>query len=262
MTTRHRLVAALAALAVVVTACGGDDEDATGGAADPASATSDDPTAVDNTPTTTTPPAGGVGVATTADTGDESGPDATVSPDLPEEIAGEVGAMQVIGDPLPQWGADTTTENDPARGMVAPVLVGQDFDGNPLRVDATAGGPTLVVFLAHWCPHCNNEVPRINELRDAGRFPADLNVVAVSTAIDPTRPNWPPSEWLVDLDWTYPAIADGVDMGAGEFIGTAAYGVGGFPFVTLVGADGTVKARWAGEHEPDEFLELVTSNLD
>jgi cytochrome c biogenesis protein CcmG/thiol:disulfide interchange protein DsbE len=260
MTARHRLVAATAALAMVtvITACGGDD-DASGITVE---VTSDDATAIDPAAPESSA-AGEAATATAAETaGPDDGPDATVSPDLPEEIAGEVGAMDVVGEPLPVFGPDVTTENDPALGMMAPVIVGQDFDGNTVRVDAAANGPTLVVFLAHWCPHCNNEVPRINELRDDGRFPADLNIVAVSTAVDPTRPNWPPSQWLGDKDWTYPAIADGVDMQEGQFIGATAYGVGGFPFVTLVGADGTVKARWAGEHEPDEFLELVTSNLD
>ena len=166
--------------------------------------------------------------------------------------------VTVDGTPLPA--EPDPGLDDPGLGQVVPEVTGQNFEG----VDVTIGhgAPTLAVFLAHWCPHCNNEVPRINELRDDGRFPADLNIVAVSTAVDPTRPNWPPSQWLVDRDWTYPAIADGVDMQEGQFIGATAYGVGGFPFVTLVGADGTVKARWAGEHEPDEFLELVTSNLD
>ena len=238
MNPRARLVAAIGALCIVVTACGGDDD----AAADTATATADTATA-------------------TADTAPGDGPDATVPADLPEELVGQVGPLEVDGEALPVLEQGVSVEDDPARGMTAPVLVGEDFDGATVRVDGAADGPTLVVFLAHWCPHCNNEIPRINELRDAGSFPDDLKIVAVSTAIDPSRPNWPPSEWIVDKDWTYPVIADGVDLEAGAFIGATAYGVGGFPFVTLVGSDGTVLARWAGEHTPEEFLELVTTNL-
>lgn len=256
MNRRHRWVAALGALTVVVTACGGDDEPVADTATATATASATATATDDGTATAT---ATDDASATPSEPGDA--PDATVSPDLPEPLVGEVRPLAVEGDALPQFGQDTTTENDPARGLPAPVLVGEDFDGNTVRVDAAANGPTLVVFLAHWCPHCNNEIPRINELRDAGSFPADLNIVAVSTAIDPSRPNWPPSAWIPAMDWTYPVIADGVDMVQSVFIGATAYGVGGFPFVALVGGDGTVKARWAGEHTPEEFLELVTSNL-
>lgn len=247
MNRRHRLVAAVGALALVVTACRDDEP-----VAAPPAETSPADTAVADTAVA------GTGAADTGATGD--GPNATVAPDLPEELAGEVGPLEVVGSPLPPLGGAAVAD-DPALGMVAPVLVGRGYDGSTVRIDATENGPTMVVFLAHWCPHCNSEIPRINELRDAGSFPADLNVVAVSTAIDPTRPNFPASEWLEDMDWTYPAIGDGVDMQAQRFIGTAAFGVDGFPFVTLIGADGTVAARWSGEHETDELLELVTSNL-
>jgi cytochrome c biogenesis protein CcmG, thiol:disulfide interchange protein DsbE len=240
MNRRHRFAAVTVGALVLVTAACGDD----------------DP--VESDPVETSPADTGT-AGTGAATGD--GPNATVAPNLPEELAGEVGPLEVIGSPLPPLGQGTTVADDPALGMVAPVLVGLDYDGSTVRVDAEENGPTMVVFVAHWCPHCNSEIPRINELRDAGSLPADLNVVAVSTAIDPTRPNFPASEWLDDLDWTYPAIADGVDMQAQRFIGTAAFGVDGFPFVTLIGADGTVAARWAGEHGTDELLELVTGNL-
>ena len=97
----------------------------------------------------------------------------------------------------------------------------------------------MVVFLAHWCPHCNAEIPVINELRDAGRVPAGVNVVAVSTAVSPGQPNFPPSKWLDDKDWTYPAMADGVDMVNETFIASNAFGVTGFPFITLIDANGS-----------------------
>ena len=55
----------------------------------------------------------------------------------------------------------------------------------------TIGGagdkPTLLVFLAHWCPHCNREVPELIKLNDAGGIPADLDVIGISTASHPDR---------------------------------------------------------------------------
>ena len=252
MTRRSPLAGAAVALALVLAACGGGDDDAAGSSA----TTVEDPTADAGTaPAATEAP----GTAAPGDSGD--GPNATVSPDLPDEIKVETGPLEVRGGPLPALGeADPTT--DPAVGMDAPVLIGEDYDGNTVRVDAATDGPTMVVFLAHWCPHCNNEVPRLNELRDEGAFPADLNIVAVSTALDPSRPNFPPSKWIVDKDWTYPVIADGIDVNAEPpFLGAGAYGVDGFPFVTLIGADGKAAARWSGEREPEQVLAALDQYL-
>ncbi len=188
----------------------------------------------------------------------------TISPDLPEILEGEVGPTEVIGDPLPPHASSLTDpiEADAAIGMEAPVIVGEDFDGSPVRISAVANGPTMVVFLAHWCGHCNAEIPEINRLRDEGRIPDGLNIVGVSTSLQPGQPNFPPSRWLEDKDWTYPVIADGVDMERSEFIATTAFGVTGFPFVTLIGGDGTVAARWSGERGADQFLALIQTYLE
>ena len=239
---RAAIGGAVIALALTAAACGGGDD---AGAA-----------ATTAVPVTTGNAAPGTTAAVAA------GPDATVSPDLPPELAGEIGPVEVDGDALPVLG-QVDVADDPALGLTAPVLVGEDYEGNTVRVDAAVDGPTMVVFLAHWCPHCNAEVPRLNELRDAGSFPEGLNVVAISTATNPTRPNYPPSQWITDVDWTYPVIADGIDLAAEvQYIAAGAYGVDGFPFTTLLDADGKVVARWSGEREPDQVLDLITSNLD
>lgn len=191
--------------------------------------------------------------------GNVDGPESTVPDDVPDELDGEVGPLDVFGDALPLY--DDELETDPAIGMTAPVLVGTDFAGNAVRVDAATDGPTMLIYLAHWCPHCNAEVPVINGLRDDGAFPEGLNIVAVSTAPRPDRPHFPPSEWINDVDWTYPVIVDGVDLEAGAFIGPAAYGLDAFPFVTLIDADGNVTVRWSGEAGADEITERISTYL-
>jgi thiol-disulfide isomerase/thioredoxin len=145
--------------------------------------------------------------------------------------------------------------------MTAPTLVGVDFDGNPVRVDAAQDGPTMVVFVAHWCPHCNAEIPVLNELRDAGEFPADLNVIAVSTSPRVEGSYFPPAEWLDDIGWEWPAMADGVDLTTGSFLAADAYGVNSFPFTTVIDADGKVAARWSGETEGDEVIQRIETAL-
>ena len=185
-------------------------------------------------------------------------PLATISPDLPEELEGSVGPVLVVGDELPAF-ADVVP--DPAIGVEAPVIAGKDFEGRTVRIDAIAGGPTMVVFLAHWCPHCNDEIPVINELRDSGAFPDGLNIVGVSTAVNAGRPNFPPGRWLEQMDWSYPVIMDGVDMEREIFIAGNALGVTGFPFTVLIDADGVVVDRWSGEREPEEILGAISAGL-
>ena len=119
----------------------------------------------------------------------------------------------------------------------------------------------MVVFLAHWCPHCNNEIPRLIELEEAGRFPDDLKVVAVSTAVASDRPNFPPSEWIVEKGWPWLVMADDYDFTKRTLVGAEAFGVNAFPFITVVDAGGTVLTRWSGESEPDDFIAKLDAAL-
>jgi thiol-disulfide isomerase/thioredoxin len=176
---------------------------------------------------------------------------------LPDELIGEVRPVRVEGSALPRLENPTT---DAAVGLTAPVLVGESFDGSALTT-ASDDGPVMVVFLAHWCPHCNTEIPRLLELEDEGRFPDDLKIIAVSTGVDPQSPNFPPSEWIVEKGWLWPVMADGIDLDTGSFVGAEAFGVNAFPFVTVVGADGNVRARWTGESEPDDFIAKLDAAL-
>jgi len=187
---------------------------------------------------------------------DDDGTNGTTS-SLPEELIGEIRPVTVEGSALPPL---ENPNNDAAVGLAAPVLVGESFDGSVVTT-ASEGGPVMVVFLAHWCPHCNDEIPRLLELEDAGRFPDDLKIVGVSTGVSANRPNFPPSEWIVEKGWLWPVMADGVDFTNGFFMGAEAFGVNAFPFITVVGADGNVLGRWAGESEPDDFIAKLEAAL-
>lgn len=144
---------------------------------------------------------------------------------------------------------------DAAVGTPAPGLSGFAFDGTPVAIDPSQG-PVLLVFLAHWCPHCNREIPQLNAWRDAGDLPADLQVVGVITAVDPNAENYPPSEWIPEMEWTWPVIADSPEMDAAN-----GFGVSGFPFAVLIGTDGNVLTRWSGEVGRDGVDERVAAAL-
>lgn len=146
--------------------------------------------------------------------------------------------------------------DDPAIGATAPTLKGYSFDGKPLFIQPGSGKPMMVVFLAHWCPHCNREVPRLVQWNNSGMVPADLQVVGVATASNSQGVNWPPSQWIQDVKWPWSVMAD-------DTVGTAAraYGVSGFPFFALIDAKGKVVYRGSGEKEISEIDNLVRTSL-
>ena len=243
---RTALVAGLG-LSLVLGACGGDDDSSSPSTSETTASAAPDSSADGPTRTDCSPAS-------------ETGPVSTVPADVPDEYVEALGPVDVCGAALPPLTAEEPSD-DEALGMTAPTLVGVDFAGNPVRVDAAQDGATMVVFVAHWCPHCNAEIPVLNELRDAGRFPDDLNIVAVSTAPRADGTHFPPDQWFEDVDWQWPAMADGVDLSTGSFLAADAYGVNSFPFVTVVDSDGKVAARWAGESEGDETIERLEAAL-
>lgn len=200
----------------------------------------------------------GVVVALVIGSGDDDDDDDAAS------VASIFHAVDVSGDALPPLTAEiqSGSEADPAIGTQAPVLSGVDYDGNAITIDASADGPTMVVLLAHWCPHCNAEVPRLNEWRDNGDVPGGLNVVGVSTGINPTRPNYPPDEWLQDVDWEWPVLAD--DEQPDEQTpppAMDAYGGTSYPTMVIIGSDGQVLARFSGEFSVEQIDTLVDDAL-
>ena len=147
----------------------------------------------------------------------------------------------------------TTPDPDPAIGQPIPSIAGIGLDGQPLEIGPD-DGPMAIVVLAHWCPHCQTELPALAEFIADGRVPAGVSVVGVSTAIDPVRPNYPPSAWLEREGWTQPTITDDADSAA-----LNALGIGSFPGFVFVAADGTVAARLTGAIGVDRFAQALES---
>lgn len=174
-----------------------------------------------------------------------------IGPPVESAAPGEYQDVTVTGEALSRL----PDGDDPAVGATAPGLQGFSFDGTPVSVTPGDGQPTMVVFLAHWCPHCNREVPRLVGWNDDGRVPAGLRIVGVSTGARDDAPNWPPSEWIADEDWPWPVMAD-----TEEQVAAAAYGLPGYPFFVVIGADGTVLHRQSGE-VPIDTLEQVLASV-
>lgn len=160
----------------------------------------------------------------------------------------EVRPVTITGTALPAFGDDP----DPAIGMAAPALSGAGFDGTPVTIEPASGNVTLVMFLAHWCPHCQREVPVLTEWEQQGGVPEGVDIVSVATATSNERPNYPPSSWLAGEHWPFPVIADDPNFSA-----AGAYGLSSFPYFVILDADGNVAARTSGEIDPDDLAALL-----
>lgn len=155
-------------------------------------------------------------------------------------LGSEYGDPTVTGDSLPFF---TDTANDEAVGLPAPEVEGADFNGNSVTI-TNDGRAKAIGFFAHWCPHCQVEVPRVTEWLAAGGGVEGVDMYSVATSMNSARENFPSSEWLERENWTVPVIADDQE-------GTVhlSYGGGGFPYWVFVDAEGNVVARTAGQLE-------------
>lgn len=151
--------------------------------------------------------------------------------------------VEIVGAALSSMPANLTISdatNDPAAGSAAPTLTGTSFNGDEVVIEAD-GRPKVVYFIAHWCPHCQDEIPVIQELLDEGVAPDGLDIYAVSTGVDASRGNYPPGVWLDREGFEPIVIRDDESHSAFN-----AFGGSAFPYVVYLDADNNVVARSAG----------------
>ena len=146
--------------------------------------------------------------------------------------------------PMPDNGTDLSI------GAVAPRVEGLSFTGGGVSI-LPGSVPMVVLFVAHWCPHCQKEVPLVGAWAKGGTRNG-VAVRAVSTSTSKDNPNFPPSAWLALENFTIPTLLD-------DEAGTVAnaYGLTNFPFFVALDGSGKVVARTSGEITEVEFDQLV-----
>ncbi len=154
--------------------------------------------------------------------------------------------VTVTGTPLPRFVAPSGTP-----GQLTPELRGKSFAGAPVNVTHD-GRPKLVLFVAHWCPHCQNEIASLAQYFKGTPVPAGIDLVTVASSTSPDQTNYPPSAWLQAEGWKTPVMADSKDGTAGQ-----AFGLSAFPYFVAVDASGKVVAQKTGEITNDDFSQLV-----
>ena len=132
--------------------------------------------------------------------------------------------VTVTGAALPMQPQDTSAP-DPAIGKTIPTVTGETFDGAKITISPN-DGPQIVMGIAHWCPHCQNEIPKVQQWLDQNGMPKDVAIHAIATANDPTRPNYPAGDWLRRVGFSVPTILDNDNTQAAQ-----AFGVRGLPLL-------------------------------
>jgi cytochrome c biogenesis protein CcmG, thiol:disulfide interchange protein DsbE len=156
--------------------------------------------------------------------------------DLPT-LASFSAPVDVQGESLPPY----DESSDPTAGVVAsPVITARTLDDREVVLGAP-GQAQVLVFLAHWCPVCDQELPVLRNVIDSGGVPEDVEIIAVLTGLDPGRPNWPPDVWLRNAGVDVVAVRDDVGDPLMRTFGLRAY-----PAWAVIDADGTVQARRQG----------------
>ena len=155
------------------------------------------------------------------------------------------GAVALEGPALPEYEPGT----EPAAGSPVPSFTTQNPAGEEVTFQP-GSNPTVLVFLAHWCSHCQAELPRLVDWLAAN--PQDgVDIYAVATGIDAGQPNFPPSAWLEDEGWDQPVALDSESSDIAQ-----AYGLASFPFWAVVDGAGNLVGRAAGEVGDDGFAAL------
>jgi peroxiredoxin len=151
--------------------------------------------------------------------------------------------------------ADQVTAGPPrteelALGEPVPAFSAPDLIEGTVSWSDYAGAPAVLSVWAPWCPHCQVELPIVDDVMR--EFP-DVGFVTVVTAIG-DQPGPSPEEYMRENDLAFPVA---VDDDAGTIAGSL--GIQGFPTLYFVSSDGTVAQVASGEMEADQIRQIVGS---
>lgn len=140
---------------------------------------------------------------------------------------------------------------DAALGTVLGEVTGVEYYTQAeITVDPSDGTSRAWLIWAHWCPHCQRELPPLSEWysENADLYP-NVELISVTSSIDPARGN-PLEPYLDELQLPFPTIVD-PDLALAEQFGLSAY-----PFWVFTDGDGTTLLRVAGFLEIDQVAEI------
>ena len=156
-------------------------------------------------------------------------------------------SVEVKGLPLPY----VREKFDPAVGLKSPTVESVLLDGTPVFIGGE-GPTTILMVLAHWCPHCRNEVRELTKHFSDEGLPETVRVMSLATAIDSSQANYPPHKWFENENWPVPVIVDNPDSVIADI-----FGVNSFPFFIVIDQAGDIALRIPGRMGVDTLERLI-----
>ena len=188
---------------------------------------------------------------------------------VPTVLPGLVGQPQPAGSPLPT--EDMGESQQPKAlevGATAPGFSLEDTEGETISLESLKGKPVVIAFFAPWCPHCQEEAPRLNQIH--AQYGDRVHIVSISATpfgkdYGQTKSRIAPHPRITidDLKWfqeeydvTYPLLFDPSIQ-----VGTA-YQIRSFPTTYLLDAEHRVVEVFEGGKPVAEFQRVLDSILD
>jgi len=147
------------------------------------------------------------------------------------------GETTINGEYLPAYAGEN--DDNVAVGLPGPTFSGPNENSEIISLEKD-GNAKALLFLAHWCPHCQRELPQVQDIIDTIGVPEGIEIIAIATSIDKGRDNYPPQDWLFREGWSETQIYD-TDKDI-----ASAYGLTSFPYWVFLDKDLNVIARRAG----------------
>lgn len=118
-------------------------------------------------------------------------------------------------------------------------------DGVPIAMQQFAGKPLLLNFWATWCPPCVEELPLLSQFQEKQR---SRGWQVLGLAVD--QPS-AVRTWLARSPLTFPVAMAG--LGGTDLSKQLGNLTGGLPFSVVLGADGALLHRKAGQLTPEDL---------
>lgn len=141
---------------------------------------------------------------------------------------------------------------DSASGEMSPKIL-YKMPGDEIYIEYPENVPTIILFVSHWCPYCQEEIPEVvNWIEEDEIIQKGVNVLLVVTSTDSEKSNYPPDEWLFNEKWQYPVIYDDEENNIAKY-----FGVSYFPSWVFTENDGVIAFTHAGIITQEELSKLV-----